>query len=42
MKFFQKQNCFHDFVLLFINYRIIIVQVIYITIATKEVVRIGY
>ena len=38
----DKQNCFHDFVLFFMNYRIIIVQVRYITIETKEVVRIGY
>ena len=38
----DKQICFHDFVLFFINYRIIIVQVIYITIETKEVVRVGY
>ena len=38
----DKQNCFHDFVLFFMNYRIIIVQVRYITIETTEVVRVGY
>ena len=41
-KLVHKQNCSHDFFLYFINYNIIIVQVIYINIETKEVVRIGY
>ena len=35
-------NCSHDFFLYFITYRIIIVQVRYITIETKEVAHIGY
>ena len=38
----HKQNFSHDFVLNFINYNIIIVHVGYITIETKEVVRIRY
>ena len=35
-------NCSHDFFLYFITYRIIIVQVRYITIERKEVAHIGY
>jgi hypothetical protein len=35
-------NCSHDFLFYSINYSIIIVQVRYITIETKEVAHIGY
>ena len=35
-------NCSHDFLFYSINYNIIIVQVRYITIETKEVAHIGY
>jgi hypothetical protein len=35
-------NCSHDFLFYFINYSIIIVQVRYITIETKEVAHIEY
>ena len=43
-KLVHKQNCSHDFFFFFffINYNIIIVQVRYINIETKEVVRIKY
>jgi hypothetical protein len=37
----HKENCSHDFVY-FLNYNIIIIQVAYINIETKEVARIGY
>jgi len=40
-KLVHKQNCSHNFFLYYI-YNIIIVQVIYITIGTKEVARIPY
>ena len=41
-KLVHKYNCSHDFLFYIINYSIIIVQVSYITIETKEVARISY
>jgi hypothetical protein len=41
-KLVHKQNCSHNFLFYFINYKIIIILVRYITIETKEVACIGY
>ena len=41
-KLVDKQNCSYIFLFYFINFNIIIVQVRYITIETKEVAHIGY
>ena len=41
-KLVHKQNCSHGFLFYLINYSIIIVQVRYKTIETKEIARMGY
>ena len=41
-KLVHKQNCSYDFLFIFLNYNIIIVQIRCINIETKEVVPIGY